>query len=355
MIILSFLSTISAVFSIDEDFVALAQNSSITACRCTIIENTIKIGNTGDINSLYSIKQEGSASAWSIIAPKSFSLDEKKMKTLTNPINIPCTAGAGEYGLSTYITTGFGLKKVITQNIIIEKCEVKEKPVETIINTTETEEKTEEIDNTVKTEETVEEANKTVKTEETSETNKTSTKEESQWGNIEVIVPEIAKMCGCENKTYTITIKSKDPETVKTTIQGPSWTKLGWNSAKDMGTDDEFSLDLMIEPDCNDTGTKTIKILTESLNNTENKKETTVEFNFNTKEGCDKESTLRLANILKWTIYIVGGFVLILVILLIVLYSKRSDEEPSTKKRAVTRKVNKLSKNASKKGKKRKR
>jgi hypothetical protein len=108
------------VFSEDEDFLALAEEASISSCQCTIAENIIKIGNTGSINSLYFITQEGSASGWSVIRPKSFSLEEKGTKTLMGPINIPCDAKPGEYELLTYIESGFGLKKVIKQAVIVE-------------------------------------------------------------------------------------------------------------------------------------------------------------------------------------------------------------------------------------------
>lgn len=151
------LSLISCVFSITEDFIALAQNSSIKVCRCSISENIIKVGNTGNINSLYSIKQEGDAAKWSIIRPKSFSLDEKKTKTLINPINIPCDAKAGDYDLLTYIETGFGLKKIIKQNVIVEKCEIEE-----VVEEQEepTEEITEEVNETTEINETEEETEK---------------------------------------------------------------------------------------------------------------------------------------------------------------------------------------------------
>jgi hypothetical protein len=109
-----------SAFSADEDFLALAEDAEISSCQCTIAENIIKIGNTGSINSLYFITQEGSASDWSVIRPKSFSLEEGDTKTLMGPINIPCDAGPGEYELLTYIESGFGLKKVIKQAVIVK-------------------------------------------------------------------------------------------------------------------------------------------------------------------------------------------------------------------------------------------
>lgn len=316
------LSLVSGVFSITEGFIALAQNSSIKTCKCSIIENMIKVGNTGNINSLYSIKQEGEAAKWSIIRPKSFSLDEKKIKTLTNPINIPCDVKTGEYDLLTYVETGFGLKKVIRQNIIVDKCEIKEVE-EAEYTKEEKEEKTEE-------------------KEEIKEEEKTEEKPEDTLGNIEVIIPEIEKLCGCKNKTYTIMINSKEPETVKTTIRGPEWAKLGWNSAKDMGANDEFSFDLILEPDCEDLGKKTIKLTTESLNSS-NKEENTIEFEFKTEESCNTDSSLTAVKVLKWMIYIIGGFVALIIVLIIILYGREGEErdleEISVKKKKSKKKA----------------
>lgn len=110
------------VFSFDEDFIALAEKSSVSSCQCEITENIIKIGNTGTINSLYSVAQEGEAAKWSVIRPKSFSLEEKDTKTLISPINIPCGTKPGEYELLTYIESGFGLKKVLKQAVVVERC-----------------------------------------------------------------------------------------------------------------------------------------------------------------------------------------------------------------------------------------
>lgn len=110
------------VFSFDEDFIALANESSISTCQCEITENIIKIGNTGTINSLYSVTQDGEAAEWSVIRPKSFSLEEKNTKTLINPINVPCGTKPGEYELLTYIESGFGLEKVLKQTVVVERC-----------------------------------------------------------------------------------------------------------------------------------------------------------------------------------------------------------------------------------------
>jgi hypothetical protein len=124
IVLISLISLLSlSAFSINEDFIAVAEQGTIDVCQCEIIESTIKIGNTGDINSLYSIAQDGTASKWSVIRPKSFSLEEKKTKELINPINVPCDAKLGKHELITYIETGFGLKKAITQNIVVKKCE----------------------------------------------------------------------------------------------------------------------------------------------------------------------------------------------------------------------------------------
>jgi len=124
------------VFSITEDFIGLAPNSTITACRGTIVENEIKIGNTGNINSLYSITQKGEAAKWSVIRPLSFNLEKGEVKALVNPINIPSDVDTGAYSLLTYIETGFGLKKVITQSIAVERCASEEPVIEPEVNET---------------------------------------------------------------------------------------------------------------------------------------------------------------------------------------------------------------------------
>ena len=59
--------------------------------------------------------------------PKSFGLEEKRTKELMNPINVPCDAKKGNYELTTYIETGFGMNKAIKQNIAVMECE-KEEP-----------------------------------------------------------------------------------------------------------------------------------------------------------------------------------------------------------------------------------
>lgn len=164
IIALSLLS-VSGVSAITEDFIALAQNSTISACGCSIVENTIKIGNTGNINSLYSVEQDGKAAGWSVIRPKSFSLEDKKIKTLTNPVNIPCDAKKGKYSLKTYIETGFGLKKVINQDIVVEKC----------------------AEETNTNEEDIVEINQTIAIDETAEHNETSEEVEEQSSVIKVL------------------------------------------------------------------------------------------------------------------------------------------------------------------------
>lgn len=175
IIILSLISLLSLnVFSVTENFIALAQESKIEAFQCSIIENTIKIGNTGNINSLYSIKQEGDASKWSIIRPKSFSLDEKKIKNLMNPINVPCDAKTGEYELLTYIESAFGLKKVINQRIIVEK--------QPVVEVEEPEEEEEEVE--VEEPEVIPEINETADINDTADGNESAQSKDSTLVNI---------------------------------------------------------------------------------------------------------------------------------------------------------------------------
>jgi len=106
---------------VKEDFYAYSKNVFINLNQGSVFVNKIYIKNTGQLNSFYSIKQEGSGKKFSSLSVDSFSLDKGKEGVIYNYINIPFDSEDGVYVLKTEISTALGLKKVLVQEIKVER------------------------------------------------------------------------------------------------------------------------------------------------------------------------------------------------------------------------------------------
>lgn len=121
LLISTVLFTVSSATAVQENFNAAALQNIISMCACDLSANTISVLNTGDITSVYSLDQEGTAAQWSTVAPQAFALEHGEQKTITQFINVPCRA-RGEYTLNTKINTLFGLRKDLQQTVRITNC-----------------------------------------------------------------------------------------------------------------------------------------------------------------------------------------------------------------------------------------
>lgn len=119
--ILLLLVSLKSGFALQEDFNAYSSQKDIYACSCSVTLNRIILENTGDVTSVYDIKQEGSAAAYSSIAENGFSLEPGETKGASNFISIPCGI-TGEFRIKTEISTIFGLKKEMEQKVIAKDC-----------------------------------------------------------------------------------------------------------------------------------------------------------------------------------------------------------------------------------------
>ncbi|MCX6707318.1 MAG: hypothetical protein NT001_04230, partial [Candidatus Woesearchaeota archaeon] len=113
--------SIKAGFALQEDFNAYAQNQVIYTCACSSVENLITLENTGDVASVYGIKQEGTGLPYSALNPSTFGLKPGESNKVYNFITAPCDT-EGKYDLTTKIDTRFGLAKEFTQTVDVRKC-----------------------------------------------------------------------------------------------------------------------------------------------------------------------------------------------------------------------------------------
>jgi len=119
--ILLLLVSIKSGFGLQEDFNAYASQKDIYACSCAVTQNRIVLENTGDVTSVYDLKQSGKASVYSSIAENGFSLKPGESKQVTDFISIPCGV-TGEFDIKTELGTIFGIKKEIEQTVIAKDC-----------------------------------------------------------------------------------------------------------------------------------------------------------------------------------------------------------------------------------------
>lgn len=224
---LTFLISISFVCSITDDFVVVSDNYGIDVCRCGMEENIIKIGNTGDIDNMYSVHQVGEAEKFSILSEAAFSIDGGKVKEIIDVINVPCDTKTGEYELETYVTSAFGLKKALKQIINVKKCVIRIKVNDMA-------------------EEEVQEEKKGVPSEEI-------TDEKIKGFSISLPKRE-DEICGGEKTTYNVAVRSEDAVSVELSLNGPEWARLGWMKAIELKDNDEFNVDLIMGPESDEKG-----------------------------------------------------------------------------------------------------
>ncbi len=121
LITATMLAALAPANALREDFLALSQQKSVAVCGCSIRTNTLTIKNTGDVTSVYSVAQSGSAASWSTLSETGFSLKPGETKDLVQFIRAPCRA-EGTATIETTITTLFHTSKKISQEITVPKC-----------------------------------------------------------------------------------------------------------------------------------------------------------------------------------------------------------------------------------------
>ncbi len=110
----------ASAFALNEDFDARSQKSTVFACSGAISTDALIVQNTGDVASAYSIEASGEMAQYATFAENKFSLEPGETRVVDYFINPP--QGEGSYSLKTELKTIFGLSKIITQDVKIEKC-----------------------------------------------------------------------------------------------------------------------------------------------------------------------------------------------------------------------------------------
>ena len=118
-IFLALLTTFSAAEI--EDFSAVSQNKALTACSCSVLEDSINIKNTGRETSIYSLTGEGETKDWITFYPDSLILEPGQEAFVNSYIKPPCNI-KGNFDVKILITTGNGLRKQLLQEVSVNKC-----------------------------------------------------------------------------------------------------------------------------------------------------------------------------------------------------------------------------------------
>lgn len=104
-----------------ESFIASSSKKYIALCDCSVITDTIKVTNNGDVTSHYVIKKSGTGADFASYTPISFVVEPSQTQEIKTFISAPCDI-EGEFDLVTYFETLFGLKKKLSQQIKVNKC-----------------------------------------------------------------------------------------------------------------------------------------------------------------------------------------------------------------------------------------
>jgi len=193
-----------------ENFVAATNNYQTEICKCGNAQNTIEIGNTGEITNIYVLYQAGDAAKFSILSEPAFNIEGGQIKKIVDVINIPCDTKTGDYTLNTYITSGLGQKKVLKQIITIKECKI---VIQKNITTNKTIQNQTTITNKTQT-------NTTTITNQTKQENKTT----QEKNEITILTKEVI-INKTTDKNFNIQIQNKaDTKTsINLTIKGPEW------------------------------------------------------------------------------------------------------------------------------------
>lgn len=115
-----FLIFTASAFALTEDFNAVAQKNTVSACSDAVSSDSLIVQNTGDVASAYSIAASGSISPYTTFSETSFNLVPGETKTVDYYIRAPNVEGS--FDLKTEIKTLFGLTKTIEQDVNVGKC-----------------------------------------------------------------------------------------------------------------------------------------------------------------------------------------------------------------------------------------
>ncbi len=237
IIFLAFLISISCAYSIVDDFVVVSDDYELDVCRCGSVQSTIKIGNTGSVDNIYTTYQAGKAKEFSLLSEGRFKLDSGDVKEIVEVINVPCDTGTGDYELKTYVTSAFGLKKVLNQIINVKKCVIKIK----VDKPSEDEGKEEEKEPAEEKEDKIEEA---------------------EIKGFAISLPKREdEICSGEKTIYNIAIKSEKAGSITMSSSGPEWVELGWTNVIELNDNDEKNINLIADPGSDVDGREEIQII----------------------------------------------------------------------------------------------
>ena len=112
----------SFVFAFSENFQFTgAKDINVYECA-TSKGSVISVINIGDVSSSYTISISGSAAKFVSLGPLYFELEPGQSQDITTYFIVPC-GKKGKYDLEIHVTTALNLKKILKQNIIVEKPE----------------------------------------------------------------------------------------------------------------------------------------------------------------------------------------------------------------------------------------
>jgi len=115
-VVLNTINTYSA-----NDFSGGSYYEDISICVGSTFKDTIIITNTGSVPNTYYIQTNEEVNQWVTLLPASFALQPGESKEVSAYIKAPSDA-EGKYDLISYITDGSGVKKQITQDLVIGRC-----------------------------------------------------------------------------------------------------------------------------------------------------------------------------------------------------------------------------------------
>jgi PGF-pre-PGF domain-containing protein len=118
--IVSIILLVPLAFAFTEDFQVVGPQE-ITVSDCVSSEaGIIKVVNTGNVPSGYSLTVSGSASRFVSLGPINFVLEPGQSQNILSYLTVPCGAEK-EYDLNIHVSTVLDTKKVLSQKVFVEK------------------------------------------------------------------------------------------------------------------------------------------------------------------------------------------------------------------------------------------